>query len=159
MTGVPGEATRAVKRALAEQGHERARHLIDAVAIAKALEGSPVALTELERDAVIVIADTDGIDREITAAGLGISRSGLDWAIIRQRRRVPALTRDLWAAVMLRPAADLVSAVRAHDPDAVASVLLGLDRQRLAALAVVLASMLADADLTTSATAQEHAST
>ena len=162
MTGRPGEATRAVKRALAVRRHERAVHLVDGAAIRRALSGCPSAIkamTDLEREVVIAIADTDGIDREVTAAGLGISRSTLDWKITHQRRRAAALTRDLWAAAMLQPAADLVSAVRENDPGAVAEVLVGLDPQRLAALCVVLAARVADAELMRGITADEHAAT
>jgi hypothetical protein len=157
VTAEPGAATRDVKFALAKAEHERAMELVDVTAVLRALSGSPVALTELERDVVIVLADRDGISRQITAEGLGISKSGIDWAVTRQRRRVPALTRDLWAAAMIRPAADLVSAVRHNDPEAVAEVLLGLDRQRLAALAVVLAAAVTDPDLMAGVTTDEDA--
>lgn len=143
-----GDTTGRVARELAAERHEHAVELIDAEAIRRALRGSPVALTALERDVVITIADLDGLDRQITAAGLGVTRDALDHMIKRRRPRAAALTRDLWAAVMLRPAADLVEAVRAGDAGAVAGVLVGLDRQRLAAMAVVLAAMAGGADAT-----------
>lgn len=142
-----GETTGRVARELAAERHEKAVHLVDGEAIRRALSGCPTALTELERGVVITIADTDGLDREITAQGLGMSRGALDWAILRRRQRVPALTRDLMAAALLRPAGDLVGAVRDADAEAVAGVLSGLDRQRLAALCVVLASLVLDAEL------------
>lgn len=142
-----GETTGRVARELAAERHEKAVHLVDGEAIRRALSGCPTALTELERGVVITIADTDGLDREITAQGLGMSRGTLDWAILRRRQRVPVLTRDLLAAALLRPAGDLVDAVRDADADAVAGVLSGLDRQRLAALRVVLASLVLDAEL------------
>lgn len=145
MSGHPGETTGRIKREMALERHERAVHLVDGEVIRRALLGSPVAMRELERGAVIAIADTDGIDRELTAAGLSMSRKSLDGAIVARRRQAAALTRDLWAASMLRPAENLVDAVRSGDPDAVAEVLLGLNRQRLAALAVVLAAQVADA--------------
>lgn len=141
MTAEPGAATRDVTLALARADHERAVELVDVTAVLRALSGSPAVLTALERDVVVVLPDRDGISRQIVAEGLGITRHSVDDAICRQRRRVPALTRDLWAAAMLRPAADLVSAVRANDPVAVARVLVGLDCQRLAALAVDLARL------------------
>lgn len=120
-------------------------HLVDAEAIRRALLGSPVALTQLERGVVVAIADMDGLDREITARGLGISLDALKDRIRSRRRRVPVLQRELLAASMQGPADELVGAVAAGDADAVAGLLTGLDRQRFAALAVVLASMVADA--------------
>lgn len=142
-----GATTGRVARELAVERHERAVELIDAEAIRRALSGSPAGLTALERDVVITIADLDGLDRRITAAGLGVSLNALEYAILRRRQRVPELTRDLWAAVMLRPAALLVDAVRAGDADGVAAVLAGLDAQGFAALAVVLAAAVSDASI------------
>lgn len=144
MSGRPGETTGRVKREIAVERHERAVHLVDGEAIRRALLGSPVALTELERGAVISIASMDGFDRELSAQGLGVSRNTLDSAIAHHRRRLPGLTRDLWAATALRPAGALVEAVASQDAGGVASVLCGLDRQRLAALAVVLAAAVTD---------------
>lgn len=144
-----GDTTGRVIREQSVERHERLVELVDAVAIRRALSGCPSAieaLTALEREVVIAVADIDGLDRQVTARGLGLSKGGLDWAIVRQRRRVDELTRDLLAASMLRPAGDLVAAVAAEDPNAVAAVLLGRDLQRLAALCVVLASMVADAE-------------
>ncbi len=152
MTGRPGELTGRVARELATARHERQVELVDAVTIRRALSGCPSvldAMTDLERDLVVAIADIDGLDREISARGLGISKGALEWTIIRRRRRVAALTRDLWAAAALRPAADLVGAVGSGDGEAVASLLTGLDSQRLAALAVVLAAAVADPDVLT----------
>lgn len=137
MSGRPGELTGRVARELAVERHERAMALLDGEAIRRVLSGAPTFLTPLEREAVFVLADTDGIDRAAVAEGLGCSRGALDRQIWARRERAPQLTRDLWAAAMIRPA---------RDPDAVAGVLSGLDRQRPAALAVVLASMTADAD-------------
>lgn len=145
MSARPGEATGRLLREQARERHEQAVHLLDAEAIRRVLSGCPAWLTELERDAVVTIADVGGLSREITARGLGVSEGALDWAITR-RRRATALTRDLMAAAALRPAADLVEAVAARAAGAVARVLSGLDRQRPAALAVVLALMTADAD-------------
>lgn len=142
-----GEATRRVKREEAAARQERLVELVDAVAIRRVLSGCPSAveaLTRLEREVVISIVDLLGADLEITAAGLGITRNSLDWAVRRQRRRVGELTRDLWAAVMLRPAAELVEAVAAGDGGAVERVLSPLSRQQFAALAVVLAAAVAD---------------
>lgn len=148
MTGRTGGATTGrVARELAVERHERAVELIDVEAIRRALAGSPVALTALERDVVITIADLDGLDRQITARGLGLSLNAVEYAITRRRRRVPSLTRDLWAAVMLRPASALVDAVRAGDAEAVAAVLAGLDAQGFAALSVVLAAAVSDASI------------
>lgn len=142
-----GEATRRVKREEAAARQERLVELVDAVAIRRVLSGCPSAveaLTSLEREVVISIVDLLGADLEITAAGLGIGRKSLDLAVRRQRRRVAELTRDLMAAVMLRPAAELVEAVATGDADGVAGVLTGLDSQHLAALAVVLAAAVTD---------------
>lgn len=156
MSGRPGEATSRIKRELATAAQERAVHLIDGEAIRRALLGCPAVLTELEREAVIAVCDAGEMDRELTAAGLGLSRRSLDDQIKTRRRRVPVLTRDLQAAAMLRPAAELVEAVGAGDADAVAAVLTPMDRQRLAVLAVVLASMVADADADADAEGREQ---
>lgn len=145
MSGRPGETTGRVKRELAVEAHERAVHLIDLEAVRRVLSGIPAVLTELERGAVIALCDAGGLDATVTAQGLGIAPSTVDWTIRRHRRRAAVLTRDLQAAVMLRPAAELVEAVAAGDAEAVAGVLLPLGRQQFAALAVVLASMVADA--------------
>jgi hypothetical protein len=120
---------------------ERAVHLIDAEAIRQALLGTPVALTELEKGAVIAICDTDGLDREITARGLGLTHGAVDTAITRRRAAVPRLAADALAAAMGQPARDLTDAVAARDREAVADVLTGLDVLQLRALAVVLADM------------------
>ena len=145
MTSRPGAATRQVIRDLARGRHERAVHLIDATAIRRALLGDPVALTELERGAIVVLADEYGLDHQIVAEGLGRSKSTVSTAIIRRRERLPGLAADLLALTMTGPADDLVSAVSARDPDSVRDVLAGWDRQHLAALAVVLADMAAHA--------------
>ena len=152
MSGRPGELTGRVARELATERHERLVELVDAVTIRRALSGCPSvleAMTDLERELVVAIADIDGLDREITARGLGISKGALEWTITRRRRRVEALTRDLWAASALRPAAELIAAVGAGDAGAVASLLRPLDPQRFAALAVVLAAAVADPDVLT----------
>lgn len=137
MSGRPGETTGRVKRELAVEAHERAVHLIDLEAVRRVLSGIPAVLTELERGAVIALCDAGGLDATVTAQGLGVAPSTVDWTIRRHRRRAAVLTRDLQAAVMLRPAAELV--------EAVAAVLTPLGQQQFAALAVVLASMVADA--------------
>lgn len=144
MSGRPGETTGRIARELAAERHERAVHMLDATAMIRVLRGSPAILTELERDAVIVLADSDGVDRRIVAEGLGVKKNTLDRMILDRRRRVPVLTRDLQAAAMLRPAAELVAAVAGSDADAVASVLSGLSLQQFAALAVVLAAAVSD---------------
>lgn len=161
MTGRPGEATGRLLREQARERHERAVELVDVEAVRRALTGCPSvlgAMTDLERELVVTIADVGGLSREITARGLGVSGGALDWAIKSRRRRVAALTRDLWAAAALRPAADLVDAVAAGDADAVASLLLGLDRQHLAALAVVLAAVVSEPSLITRIPMDDHAS-
>ena len=158
MSGRPGEATGRLLREQARERHEQAVHLLDAEAIRRVLSGCPAWLTELEREAVVTIADVGGLSREITARGLGVSEGALDWAITR-RRRVAALTRDLWAGAALRPAAELVGAVGAGDAGAVASLLCALDPQRLAALAVVLAAAVADPDVLTGITTPDDAAT
>lgn len=144
MSGRPGETTGRIKRELATAAQERAVHLIDGEAIRRALLGCPAVLTELEREAVIAVCDAGEMDRELTAAGLGLSRRSLDDQIKTRRRQVPALTRDLQAAAMLRPAAELVEAVGAGDAGAVAVVLSSLSLQQFAALAVVLAAAVSD---------------
>ena len=145
MSGRPGETTGRIKRELATAAQERAVHLIDLEAVRRVLSGIPAVLTELERGAVIALCDAGGLDATVTAQGLGIAPSTVDWTIRRHRRRAAVLTRDLQAAAMLRPAAELVSAVADSDADTVASVLSPLSLQQFAALAVVLASMVADA--------------
>lgn len=141
-----GTASSRVRREKAIERHERAVHLLDVEAMLRVLSGSPTFLTEVEREAVIVLADRDGLDRQIVADGLGVQRSTLGDLIEVRRRRLPRITRDLWAAVMLRPARELVDAVAGEDSGAVAGVLVPLDRQHLAALRVVLASMVADTE-------------
>lgn len=141
-----GDTTGRTKRDMAVERHERAVHLLDGEAIRRVLSGSPSFLTLLEREAVFVLADTDGIDRETVAAGLGMTRGALADRIQTRRKQAARLTRDLWAAAMLRPAGDLVDAVRTDDPEAVAKVLLELDGQRLAVLCVVLAARVVDAE-------------
>lgn len=77
---VGGQTTGRVARELAAEQQERLVELVDAVAIRRALSGCPSALgamTHLEREVVIAIADTYGGDLEITAAGLGITRGSL----------------------------------------------------------------------------------
>ena len=123
--------------------NQRRVHLVDVEAVRRALLGDPAALTELEQGAVVALADLDGFDYTLTARGLGVSPRTLSDRVRARRRRVPALTRDLWAAVMLPAAQALVRAVRLDDADAVAAILTPLDRQRLAALAVVLADLVA----------------
>lgn len=140
------ETSARTRREQAVERHERAVHLLDVEAMLRVLSGSPTFLTAVEREAVIVLADRDGLDRQIVADGLGVRRSTLGDLIEVRRRRLPRITRDLWAAVMLRPAGELVDAVASEDPDAVAAVLVGPDVQHLAALCVVLASMVADTE-------------
>lgn len=145
MTDRPGETTRRVIRDLARERHERAVHLLDVTAIRRALLGDPVTLRELERGAIVVLADEYGLDHRIVAEGLGRSTSTVSTAIIRRRERLPGLAADLLALTMTGPADDLIAAVSARDPDAVRGVLAGWDRQHLAALAVVLADLAAHA--------------
>jgi hypothetical protein len=121
--------------------HERAVHLVDGVAIRKALSGTPAALSELERGAVIAICDTYGLSRDLTAAGLGITLAHLEKLIGRRRMLAGFAYRCALAAGMREPAADLVDAVAARDVAAVAEILTELDTQGLYALAVVLAEM------------------
>lgn len=145
MTGsAGGELTGRVARELAAERQQRAVHLLDGEAIRRALLGCPAVLTELEREAVIAVCDVGQLDRELTAAGLGVSRRSLDDRIKTRRRRVPGLTRDLKAASALRPAAVLVAAVAGSDAAGVASVLSLLSLQQFAALAVVLAAAVSD---------------
>lgn len=124
--------------------NRRAVHLIDAVAIRNALLGSTVALTELERGAVIAICDLHGLDRDLTAAGLGTNREAVDKAIARRRRSAGYAYRAALAAGMREPALDLVDAVRERNVVAVAEVVTVLDTQGLYALAIVLADLVAD---------------
>lgn len=145
MAGQPGETTRRTIRDLARERHERVVHLLDATAIRRALLGDPVTLTELERGAIVVLADEYGLDHQIVAEGLGRSKSAVDTAIIRRRERLPGLAADLLALTMTGPAEDLIAAVAVRDPDGVRDVLAGWDRQHLAALCVVLADMATDA--------------
>lgn len=159
MTGRPGELTGRVARDLAVQRHERAMALLDGEAIRRVLSGAPTFLTLLEREAVFVLADTDGIDRATVAAGLEMKRDALDRQIWDRRARAPQLTRDLWAASALRPAAELIAAVGAGDAGAVASLLCALNPQRLAALAVVLAAAVADPGVLTGITTPDDAAT
>lgn len=134
---IPGETDAQVRRA----AHERAVHLVDAVAIRKALFGTPVVLTELERGAVVTICDTHGLSRDLVAEGLEENRRQFERAVAYRRRDLPAARADFLAAAARQPALDLVAAVKAWDRDAVAEVLVGLDVQGLYALAVVLADM------------------
>lgn len=139
-----GETTGRIKRELAVEAHERAVHLIDLEAVRRVLLGIPAVLTELERGAVIALCDAGGLDATVTAQGLGVAPSTVDWTVRRHRKRAAALTRDLQAAAMLRPAAELVTAVAGSDAEAVASVLSSLSLQQFAALAVVLAAAVSD---------------
>ena len=123
----------------------RAVHLIDAEAIRRALLGTPTALTELEREASITICDIEGLDRRVTARGLGIPRDTLTQTILRRRDQLPRFTTRLMAAAAVEPAEELVRAVDAADRDAVADVLHRLNRQGLYALAVVLADLVLEA--------------
>jgi hypothetical protein len=136
---VNGRETAEAERAL---DNERRVHLVDAESVRRAVLGDPGALTELERGAVVSIADTDGFDRELTAAGLGVSRKHLEKLIKRRRILAGFAYRNALAAGMREPAADLIDAVCARDVDAVAEVLTELDTQGLYALAIVLADML-----------------
>lgn len=121
--------------------HERTVHLVDVVAVVRALLGDPVSLTELERGAAIVLCDTLGLMREITADGLAIDPRRLMREIERKRRDLPAARADFLAVAARQPALDLVDAVNAWDRGAVAELLVGLDVQSLYALVVVLAHM------------------
>jgi hypothetical protein len=141
-----GATTGRIKREMALERHEQAVHLLDVEAMRRVLSGSPAFLTHAEREAVFVLADSDGIDRHVVAAGLGMSRDALDWAVLRRRKRSSELDRDLQAAAAIRPAAELVDAVAAESPDAVAAVLTGLSPQQFAALCVVLAARVVDAE-------------
>jgi hypothetical protein len=120
---------------------ERAAHLIDVGAIRRALLGTPTALRELERGAVVTLCDVDGIDRHLVAGAMQITKPHLEILIRRRRDALPAAQADFLAACMREPAQDLVEAVHAGDRDAVAGVLEGLDVQSLYALAVVLADL------------------
>ncbi len=133
-----GRETAAAERALDNQ---RRAHLVDAEAVRRALLGDPVALTELERGATISICDTDGLDRSLTAQGLGITSDHLDKLIYRRRTRAVLAYKNALAAGMREPALDLVDAVRDRDVCAVAEILTGLQQQGLYALAIVLADM------------------
>ncbi len=122
--------------------HEREVELIDATAIRRALSGCPVALTAMERGVVISIADTHGMDREVVAKGLGFrQRAGVDAAITRARRAVSDAEKNVLAAAAWDRAMELVEAVQDEDAQAVSAALCDLDRQGLAALAVVLADL------------------
>lgn len=134
---IPGQTDAQVRHA----EHERAVHLVDAVAIRKALFGTPVVLTQLERGAVVTICDTHGLSRDLVAEGLEENRRQFEREIAYRRRDLPATRADYLAAAARQPASDLVAAVKAWDRDAVAEVLVGLDVQGLYALAVVLADM------------------
>lgn len=131
----------------AREAHLEAVHLIDTVAIERALMGSPVALRELEQGAVIALADLHGLHREITAAGLGIGPDTLSKRIARARERLPAARLGVLAASLAFTARALVDAVHADDAESVERVLTRLDRQSLAALAVVLADRIDPASL------------
>jgi hypothetical protein len=135
---VNGRETAEAERAL---DNERRVHLIDAESVRRAVLGDPGALTELERGAVVSIADTDGFDRELTAAGLGVSRKHLEKLVKRRRTLAGFAYRNALAAGMREPAAELVDAVRDRDVCAVAEILTELDTQGLYALAIVLADM------------------
>lgn len=124
----------------ARERHEREVHLIDAIAIRRALLGDPVALTELERGAAIVLCDTHGMSREVVAEGLGTYRRQLERDLAARRRDLPAARAQFLTVAARRPALDLVEAVQAWDRDAVAAVFDGLDRDEMTALAVVLAA-------------------
>jgi hypothetical protein len=136
---VNGRETAEAERAL---DNERRAHLVDAEAVRRALLGDPGALTELERGAVVSICDTDGFGRELTAAGLGITRDNLDKLIDKRRRKAGFAYRAALAAGAREPALELVDAVRGRDILAVAEILTELDTQGLYALAIVLADML-----------------
>lgn len=121
--------------------NQRAVHLVDAESVRRAQLGEPGALTELERGAVVSICDSNGFDRELTAAGLGVSRKHLEKLIKRRRMLAGFAYRTALAAGMREPAAELIDAARARDVVAVAEVLTELDTQGLYALAIVLADM------------------
>jgi hypothetical protein len=143
---VNGRETQEAERALE---NERRVHLVDAEAVRRALLGDPGALTELERGAVVSICDSNGFDRELTAAGLGVSRKHLEKLIKRRRMLAGFAYRAALAAGAREPAEELVDAVRDRHILAVAEVLTELDTQGLYALAIVLADMVArdpDAD-------------
>jgi hypothetical protein len=138
---VNGRETAEAERAL---DNERRAHLVDVEAVRRALLGVPGALTELERGAVISICDTDGMGREVTAEGLGVTRDNLDRLIKKRRRLAGFAYRAALAAGAREPALELVAAVRARDILAVAEILTERDTQGLYALAIVLADMVRD---------------
>lgn len=134
-----GRETAAAEKVL---DNERAVHLVDAETVRRGLLGDPGAMTELERGATISIADTDGFDRELTAAGLGVSRAVFDPKTLTRRRvRAGFAYRSALAAGSREPATDLIGAVRDRDVAAVAEILTPLSTQGLYALAIVLADM------------------
>jgi hypothetical protein len=135
---VNGRETYEAERAI---DNERRAHLVDAETVRRGLLGDPGAMTELERGAAISICDTDGFDRELTAAGLGVTRPHLDKLINRRRRLAGFAYRNALAAGAREPAAHLIRVVHRRDVAAVAEVLTELGEQGLYALAIVLADM------------------
>ena len=131
---------RETAEALRAEERERTIHLIDQVAIQRALLGEPMALTELERGAAIVLCDLNGLSREITAEALGLNVRQLEREIKYRRRDLPAARADYLATAARQPALDLIDAVDAWDRDAIAAILDGTDRQGLYALVVLLAA-------------------
>lgn len=128
--------TAAAERAIES---ERTVHLIDAEAIRKALLGDPGALTELEQGAAIVITDQWGLDRELTAAGLGVRGDSVKRAISRARSLAPARLRLLLAATAEESVQPVVDAVKARDAELIAEYLTDLDVLQLRALVIALA--------------------
>lgn len=125
--------------------HERAVHLVDAVAIRRALLGDPVALTELEYGACVVICDRGGLNRELVARGLGVGRRRLEREVAYKRRDLPAVERELLAAELRPVAAEFAQAVERGDAAAVAGIAAGLDAEGWCALALNLAADLVEA--------------
>jgi hypothetical protein len=137
---VNGKETAAAERILETK---RAVHLVDAVAIRKALLGTPTALTEIEQGAAITICEVGGLSRDLTAQGLGLERSSIDQLMTRRRRELPAAEADALVAAMADRAQLLIAAVADRKRAAVAEVLQPMPVTELHALAIALADMLA----------------
>jgi hypothetical protein len=136
--------TRQTAAAERAREHERAVHLVDVVAVREALLGNEVALTELERDAVISLASGAGMDRDVVRRGLGVCRSTLDTSIKAQRTARPRVERQALATALVEPALDLIAAVRDRDAEAVAELLgqfAGINLTGWHAFAIVLADL------------------
>jgi hypothetical protein len=120
--------------------HVGAVHLVDTVAVRRALLGSPVALTELERGAVISICDLGQIDRNLVAQGLGLSKAALNTALRQRQRHLPAAEADTLVAAMAERVPGLVAAVGERDRAAV-SRLMPVQVEELQALVIAFADL------------------